>query len=554
MMSQDNRLLPLAPTTETLERPLRDLSHAPPVVGSSSAGEPAHLREYVAVVFKRKWLILSLMVVITSLVAIQMYRLPSIYEAKTQIEIAQKGKSILSTSRAGDLVIRGGNDANYWNTQIKKLESQKLARQIIIRLDLQNNPAFLGANRGTGLITSLRRIISREKPQAATTAQTEGGVPVLSEVESPSVETLTPEQALNIEPFEDTLRANLNIEPVERTNLVNIRFQHNDPRIAQNVVNMMAEVFKDNDIRDETVGSDRANTILGKQITELQDQIRNDEAARLSYMQARGIPIATQKAADLTGVRLETYSSQLQAAEADRKSIEAAYREAEAAQARNDIWSVPAVQEDKAVQRIREKLENLRQRREELLVLYTPEWPEVKKIDSQMAQLQTDLNKAPGEIIRAMKNRLDAAVKKESGLKGSYFGERADATQTQTAVIGLGDITQRLETNKQLLSTYFQRQKELQVTSSDRTNNVTQIEEARLPREPIGPQRVRNIVIALMLSLGVGIGLAFLLDYLDDTLKSIEDVDRHLHLPTLALIPAPREARRFIGQIGRAHV
>ena len=79
MMSQDNRLLPLSP--ETLDRPLRDLA-APPVVAPAAAvsvSEPAHLREYLAVVLKRKWLILSLMVVVTSLVAIQMYRLPSVY-------------------------------------------------------------------------------------------------------------------------------------------------------------------------------------------------------------------------------------------------------------------------------------------------------------------------------------------------------------------------------------------------------------------------------------------------------------------------------------------
>src|SRR3712207_9210368 len=66
--------------------------------------------------------------------------------------------------------------------------------------------------------------------------------------------------------------------------------------------------------------------------------------------------------------------------------------------------------------------------------------------------------------------------------------------------------------------------------------------------EPIGPPRVRNIIVALFLALGVGIGLAFLLDYLDDTLKSVEDVDRHLHLPTLAIIPAPREVRRLLGR------
>src|SRR2546421_10051188 len=169
-MMQDNRLLPLSP--ETLDRPLRDLAQPAPVV-ASAAQEPAHLREYFAVVLKRKWLILSLMVVVTSLVAIQMYRLPSQYEAVTQIQIEQKQRSVVSTGRGGDSVLIRGNDPNYWNTQLQKLKTQKLARQVILRLDLQNNLAFLGAGRGTGIIAGLRRIITRER--ATPTPQAEAG-------------------------------------------------------------------------------------------------------------------------------------------------------------------------------------------------------------------------------------------------------------------------------------------------------------------------------------------------------------------------------------------
>src|SRR5215204_1435021 len=114
MMSQDNRLLPLTP--ETLDRPLRDLA-GPPVAAAPAmavSAEPAHLREYLAVVLKRKWLILSLMVVVTSLVAIQMYRTPSIYEAMAQMQIEQKPRSVVTTNTGSDVLIRG-NDPNYWN-------------------------------------------------------------------------------------------------------------------------------------------------------------------------------------------------------------------------------------------------------------------------------------------------------------------------------------------------------------------------------------------------------------------------------------------------------
>src|SRR3954470_18978472 len=199
-MMQDNRLLPMSP--EALDRPLRDLTQPAPVAASSSTQEPAHLREYLAVVLKRKWLILSLMIVVTSLVAIQMYRLPSQYEAQGTIQIEQKAKSPLSTGRGGVIEIRS-NDATYWNTQLQKLKTQKLARQVILRLDLQNNPNFLGAGyRGMGIISGLRRIVTREKPQQA--PQQQDAVPVISDSEL-SADQISPEQARKLEPFEDAL-------------------------------------------------------------------------------------------------------------------------------------------------------------------------------------------------------------------------------------------------------------------------------------------------------------------------------------------------------------
>src|SRR5215211_4480432 len=199
MMSQENRLMPLS--SETLDRPLRDLAAAPVTAPAAavSASEPAHLREYLAVVLKRKWLILSLAIVVTSLVTIQMYRTPSIYEAYTQIQIEQRPRSIVSTNRGGESVMIRSNDPNYWNTQLQKLKTQKLARQVILRLDLQNNNAFLGAAHGTGIITGLRRLVSRDKGQPQPQPQGGASVPVIDEAEL-TAEQLTPEQAQKLEP------------------------------------------------------------------------------------------------------------------------------------------------------------------------------------------------------------------------------------------------------------------------------------------------------------------------------------------------------------------
>jgi polysaccharide biosynthesis transport protein len=546
-MMQDNRLLPLTP--ETLDRPLRDLAQPAQVVSSAPAQEPAHLREYLAVVLKRKWLILSLMVVVTSLVSIQMYRQPSVYEAQATVQIEQKSKSVVSTGKGGDLVIRS-NDPTYWNTQLQKLKTQKLARQVILRLGLQDNPNFLGTYRGTGIIAGLKRIVTREKPQQKP-QQEAGSVPVVSD--SDTGDDVSPEMAVKLEPFEDALRDNLVITPIDRTNLVEIHFTHTDQQIAANVVNMLASVFRENDIESETVASRKAGEVLANTIIDLQKEIQENEAKRLAYQKARDLPLGTKAGQDLTAVQLTTYSTQMQAAEQKRKQAEAEYKAALQTQTADGVWAIPAVQSNKNVQRLREKISELEEQRRALLVTYTTEWPAVKKIDEQLKRLNEELKETPKEIIAGLRTGYESALKEEESSKQSYFGSRGRANAQSIDERGLADLDQKIETDRQNLNLYMQRQNELKVTSYDNAaGNVSMVEEARVPREPIGPARGRNIAIALMLSLGVGIGLAFLLDYLDDTLKSVEDVDRHLHLPTLALIPAPREQRRLLARGGAA--
>ena len=533
MMSQDNRLLPLS--SGNLDRPLGDLAQSKKYYGASPA-DTTHLRDYVAVVLKRKWLILSLVVVVTSLVTIQMYRQPPIYEAATTIQIEPKKTSIVQTK---ELILNTGNDEAYWNTQLKLLENPQLARQVILALDLHNNPAFFEGQAKSGFLAGLRRLFFGDK---ATPANVDTSVPVV-EGSSVNSDQLTPQQLERLEPYEDALRGGLTVEPVEKTNLVVLRYRHNNPEIAMKVSETLARVFIYNDLQRTTTGSRTASEKLAKEIAELQLRITQDEERLLNFKKGNNLPISTSKGVDITGVRVDTYSSQLLAAEDERKKAQAAY---DSARTSSDPWSVPQVQENTAVQRLREKIEGLEEKKAALLTRYTPEWHEVKTVDEQIKQLNVALNNAPREIINGLKLRFEAASAREQKIKQDYLRERSAAQQQGEAALDIGTLTQQLETNRQYFATLTQRQRELEITSSDTANNVTIATPARLPKAPIGPARSRNIVVAFLLSLGVGIGLAFLLDYLDDTLKSVEDVDRYIHLPALALIPALRNERALL--------
>ncbi len=541
-MSQDNRLMPLTPAGN-IDRPLRDLAQNVQVTGSYSITEPTHLRDYLNVVLKRKWLILSLVTVVTTLVAIQMYRLPSQYEAKTVIQIEQKPKSFIKTAQ---ITVNAGSDPQYWGTQLKLLENPSLHREVILQLGLQNNPAFLGGQARSSLFTTLRRTLARDKAKPDEAAPgAEGGLTVANET-TPGTDTkLTAEQLRQLEPYENALLANLTVDPEERTNLVDIRFQHSDPELARTIADTLAAVFIKRDQARESGNTETVRESTAKQINEVQAQIAQLEQQRIVYMRAKNLPFdPTMKGSNETAVRVETQSAQALEAENKVKQLQAEYDAAQRTLAAADMLSIPIVQEDKQVQALQTKLADLQEKRQALLEKYTKEWPEAKQNQAQIDQTQRALDKAAKDKLSGLAAQLDAAKRREADLKKSYDRERGVAVIQGISVIGLGNIQQQLESNKQIYQTLIQKKNELDLAGQDQPSNISIQTAARTPTL-VGPPRVRYIMIALLLALSAGIGLAFLLDYLDDTLKSIEDVDRHVHLPTLALIPAPREARRL---------
>jgi capsular exopolysaccharide synthesis family protein len=443
-----------------------------------------------------------------------------------------------------EIQINMQSDPTYWATQLKLLENPALARQVVLTLDLQNNPAFFGGQSQTSLFDSLRRIFSRNKrptPPPATSAS--GAIPVLSESEI-NEQQLTPEELARLEPYEDTIAANLTVEPETGTSLVLLKYKHPEPEMAKKVANTLADVFVKNNLDRETKGSTNAADLLAKQIADLQLRIQREQEERLNYATNHNLPtdINNSPDANLEAKRLATYSNQLLEAENLRKEAKAKY---EAAASATDPNAIPEVRDDGRIQKLRETLDRLQQKRAELLVIYTPEWPDVKKVDEQIKPIQEALDKAPREIVASLKSRYEAAASRENSIKESYSHQTGVTSAQSAAQIQLSVLMQNLETDKQTYNTLLQRERELQITKNDKPNNVRVTDYGKLPREPIGPPRLRNIAIAFLLSLMAGIGLAFLLDYLDDTLKTVDDVDRYIHLPALALIPATRNSDRM---------
>jgi polysaccharide biosynthesis transport protein len=536
-MTQDERLIPARPGRE-LDTTLAEIAQARAYSKYGTATEH-HLRDYLFVMLKRKWLILSLVLIVTSLVTIQMFRTPSIYQGETIIKIEPKTESVL---RSKELVITQA-DPNFWGTQLKLLENPVLAREVVLTLDLLNNPSFLNPQNQPSVFSSMRRMFSRDKGSTKT-RQDEAERELVTDANIRERE-LTPEELAQLEFYEDAIIANETVDAIIGTNLVSIKFQHSDPNMALKVSNTLAEVFVNNNLARRTAGSTRAQDLLAKEIADLQTKIKHDQETQFNYAKSHNLPMTNEPSQNIEWQRLLQLGSQLVDAERERKAAQGIYEHAKNS---SDSTSIAEVQRSLSISNLRTSLAALRQRRDALLTVYTPEWPDVKKTEAEIKRLEAELASAVAATIAGLKLNYEAAVAQENGIRQAYAVQRGTTTQQAGDQLAMLEMSQELETNRQYLNTLLQRLRELEAVSGERSNELSIENPGRVPKAAIGPPRMRNIVAAFLLSLVAGIGLAFLLDFLDDTVKTVDDVDRYLHLPALALIPASRnEAPRLKG-------
>ncbi len=566
-MEQDQRLTPL-PKGASLSPAVP--ANYPPAYSSYFDDESLEgkisIKQYLNVVYKRLPLILALAILVTAAAAFYMYRQKDIYQSSVQIIIEPRRPKMTSKD---SININFGQDANYLQTQLQLLQGFELKNAAVIDLGLHRQPGlFDDESRGIGDI--LRSIFASDnKPEPGNAS-----LPVISETATTDGDQqaqLTAEEEARASSIAN--RFAVDVVQVERTNIVNLSVRGQDRELLPKVSLAMARVFRKNDADREMAGARKAVQDLDKSIEELQNTINDQDMQMIAAMKDQDLSLA-DKGQDLAASRLGSMSSTYLKLVDDRRNLETRYNTAVAANARGEGASIDEVlkspvyleafrQNTERRTKLQDDIRNLDKQiqtaeteKAELLVRYTEEYPDVKKLEERIGSLKAtkvtmekdvtklidegkkavDKDAVAGALV-SLKAQLDSKRREEGQALAAYEQEYSKANVQGQALTNLTTLKRQIETNRTLLDTYIQRQKEQELTIAN-----TEPDNIKVPAEAsgavaVGPQRFRNIMLAFMLSLVAGIGLAFLMDYLDDSVKTSDDISRHLGLPTLALIP-----------------
>jgi capsular exopolysaccharide synthesis family protein len=503
-----------------------------------------HLIDYWRAVRKRIWLVIGLVAVITMLAVVYVARKPDYFEAQARVQVKQEDNSTLSGKTP--YFYSPSDDSVYFNTQLQILGSQGLLRRVVRTLDLEHNPDFFKGSNAQKRSTwqTILQIVGVGQKQAQPTVNQPDQLPLTTSSVAPASSREDLVEAKRLAPYVAAILNGLKVEPVKEsrgyykeTSLIDIRYTHTDPQVAAKVVNAIADTYVFANLEKKTETNSSTGTYLQKRIVELQQQIRTDEERLVNYARNNQI-ISLDPNQNTVVERLAGLNRQLLEAENDRKTAEAAFNAARMPGAAEAMADTDA----KQVADLELKLNDLRQKRAQLLIDATEEAPEVKEVDQQVAELSKELKEVKGRksttLLTILETRYRQTLAREQSLRAAFQQQRGETLTQSEAAINYRIIQQEIETNKTLLNSLLQGAKENDVVIAGKPNNISIVDYALPPDGPVGPNRTRTILLAFLFSVGIGISFALFLEYMDDTVRSTEEVERLLNLPALALIPS----------------
>lgn len=478
---------------------------------------------------------------VTAVTAVYMSRQPDVYEslARVQVDLETANNPAIGALKGSSIFLTNPlQDPTYFNTQIQILTSAALLGRVAKTLDLENNQAFLHPQASQRSIwESMKGLVGRGNKEARPKEPDGNKLRPSSAISRDDVS-----EANHYEPYVAMLQGQLSVKQLNDTRLIELRFKHQDPEIAEKINNMVADTFVLSNLERKTETSNTAGDFLQKRIAELQSEIRHGEEQLINYAKNHQI-LSLDASQNMVVDRLSTLNKQLLEAENDRKTAEAAYRSAlapGALEAQAEATTNSASNNSAAD--MEAKLAELKQKRAQLLLEYTEKYPEVRDLTQQIALLEKQVEQLRTHTQTVVKTNLETkyrqALRKEQALQESLAKQRGETLMQNEAAVNYRIIQQEIETNKTLLDGLLQRAKENDVILAGTPNNIHVVDHAARPKVPVGPKRRQAIALALLFSVILGVALARYLDYLDDSVRTSDDVENFLRLPALAVIPS----------------
>jgi capsular exopolysaccharide synthesis family protein len=477
-----------------------------------------NLRQYWAVIMRRKWTVLTFFAIVVVAGMTATYLTTPIYRASTTLQIDQEEAKIVQYEQVQSAAQTGWDTAEYMRTQQEVLRSRAIAERVVTELNLTEHPMFNAPPKKSGLSRWLPWL-NNEKPAKQETTLTSSAL------------------ADKVRDIAGVVQGGLSVEPVANSRLLRVSFDSPDAKLASQVANSIASVFINHNLARRMDATAYAKTFLQDRLQQVQAKLEDSEKALVAFArQEELIKASSEKEGDVNTQVLSGFTDALTQAQQERIKAEALYNSTQGV----SIEALPEVMENKTIQALKDRIQKLEADYQENLKVYKPAYPKMQQLQTQISETRDAINAELQNVRSSIKARYQAAAAQEAALSAKVRESKQGILSEQDRSIQYNILKREVETNRQLYEGLLQRLKEVGVAGGVGTNNISIVDRAETPGGPYKPNPRRNLMIAIFLGLAGGIGLAFLFEHLDDTIKGADELEQLFGLPVLGVIPFSR--------------
>jgi polysaccharide biosynthesis transport protein len=468
------------------------------------AGAQNPLLHYLRVLRKRRWAILATLAIVFALTVIATLRTTRLYQATSKVAIFPENPNVLGFKDFED----SSPDYQYdvaLETQAAILRSDAIAVKVIETMHLDRDPRFTGFKSSSSVSDSPIRTADME-PDPAKAAGVLG-----------------------------SFSSGLSVQLIPSSRLIQVSYTHPDPRLATEVVNTLVRTFIEENFKTKYESVTQTSDWLSKELADLQLKVQTSEEKLVRYQKDHSI-LGIDEKQNIVTAKLDELNRELTAAQTDRIQKESNYKQAMAGDPTAFVKST-GERTSSLLEKLQEKEADLNTQHAQATTQFGSGYPKVGELNNQMKQIRAEIAAEKIRMQSRLRDEYLGAAKRETLLTSAFDEQKKQANQLNESSIEYSVLKRDAESNRQLYQSLLQRLKEAGITAGLKSSNIRVVDIARVPSYPIKPSVPRNLALGLLFGLAGGIGLAFMLESLDSSVRNMEEAIAVSTLPALGMIP-----------------
>lgn len=491
------------------------------------SGDTVSVGQYLRGLVRRKWWVIGLTAAVVVIAAVQVWTTTPLYESKALLQVDPEHPKILPYQEVTEPGFSDRTSEEYLLTQVNSLRTRELARRVILRLGLRDDPAFNRAiseglfseviDGAAGLVRGLLGAgRTAAEPQVAATGGAGEGAAA-----EPAVGLLTI----------DRFRGGLSVGMVRDTRLLEVGYTSADPGLSARIVNALIDEFIELQFEKKYQATQKAVEFLQRQLDDLKLRVERSEVELVRYARERNI-VNLDERTTTNLEKLNALSNELNRLEVELATESALFDSLRQATPER----FPESLETPFIADLEARLAESERRLAALSERHGPNWPAVQSLLREVDQLTSQLRAEKAAAIEAARSDYDLTAEEYERMAAALERQRRVVDRLNEDFIQYNVLEREVETNQELYRGLLTRLKEAGVLAGLRSSNVHVVDEAVPPLAPAVPQKTLALSLALLVGLLLGVGSAVVGEALDNTVKTSDDV-AHLGLPSLGMIP-----------------